>query len=399
MGKVATTFCTLVGILIMGLMLSLYWYNTSGHDSTIIEKKVLVSTRSSGTRVVPTHQDLQTLVWPSDIWGIVTKPALERQGWPATKAIDTVDLMQKLRQSGVALSYYLVNIGAGDGCIEADNYECDPLNVLLASNTSSSPRPTSPWRGLLIEPDPVQATVLRRAYHSNGVTVVEKGVNSSSIIDRLSSHRALPFHFDLLKMDTDSADCDVVDALLSHGSFRPKVILAEFNIMYPPPIRYNLVDDGQWRFGTHNGKLIDQCSLSYLFDRMESHRYVLLQVDGWDAWFVRRDIADAHLNVPVYYDAVSWYLAGYASVDFMPRFIDQTAYGATYTNGLSLSCLQWTEQVRDVAARENRTLTTEEVDHMLRDLSEVVPQVMQQTNNIHQYQLSRSKLDMLTNHS
>jgi hypothetical protein len=394
--KRAAAFPRLIGILVLGLVAPVYWYNTSGHDSATEKKTLLPTTMSRSPRVVPTRQDLQTLAWPSDIWGIPAKPALERQGWPATKAIDMVDLMNKLQQqSGVSLSYFLVNIGAGDGCIEAYKYECDPVNVLLASNISSSSPPTSPWRGLLVEPNPGEAVVLRRMY-PNGVTVLEQGINSSSIFDRLSSCPELPFDFDVFKMDTDSADCDVLDALLSRGLYRPKVILSEFNILYPPPIRYNLVDDGRWKFAAHNSKLIDQCSISHLVDRMEFHDYVLFQLDGWDAWFVRRDIADAHLHLPAYYDTLSWYLAGYAGIGYMAQFINLTLYGAPYTNGLSLPCLQWTKRVRKAAARQNRTLTTDEVDHMLRDLSEVVPRVMQQENNTQQYRLSRFKLDQNT---
>lgn len=93
---------------------------------------------------------------------------------------------------------------------------------------------------------------------------------------------------------------------------------------------------------------------------MEEHNYVLIQVDFWDAWFVRRDLADAHLGLPVYYDALSWFVAGFANVDYRARFINTTAYGAPFSNGRSTPYLRWTDLVRDAAVQENRPLTKEE---------------------------------------
>jgi hypothetical protein len=61
---------------------------------------------------------------------------------------------------------------------------------------------------------------------------------------------------------------------------------------------------------------------------MEDHGYVLLQIDFWAAWFVRRDLADAPLGwgyQSIYYDALSWYVAGYATIDYRSSFIETTA--------------------------------------------------------------------------
>jgi hypothetical protein len=319
------------------------------------------------------------------------KPALERHDWPATKAVDSFDLIRKLQQSGAALNYFMVNVGAGDGCIKHLKYECDPVNTLLASSFSSSSPSRAPWRALLFDPSPLNAEVLRQTY-ANAI-VLQDAINSSSIVNILSAHKELPVDFDVFKIDIDSADCDVIEALLSHGSFRPKVIVSEFNIMYPPPIHYNLVDDGKWLFGARFSKLYDQCSLAYLENMMKSHNYVLFQVDFWDAWFVRRDVANAHLGLPVYYDALSWFVAGYARVDYKDNFIEHTAYGKQATNGLSAPCLRWTDLVNDKAGRENRTLTAEEAGNLLREVSEFVPRAMQSTNNLQQYMLSLTAFD------
>jgi hypothetical protein len=45
-----------------------------------------------------------------------------------------------------------------------------------------------------------------------------------------------PRHFDYLKIDIDSYDCDVLAAILSAG-YRPKVVQMETGTM-PPPVRF-----------------------------------------------------------------------------------------------------------------------------------------------------------------
>ena len=77
------------------------------------------------------------------------------------------------------------------------------------------------------------------------------------------------------------------------SNFDPKLLQIEYNIVYIPPIKFNLSFDSLYRWGEGmNGEypqLTNECSLSYLTSMMLKYDYVLLQVVLWDAWFVKKE--------------------------------------------------------------------------------------------------------------
>eukprot|EP00494_Astrolonche_serrata_P033765 UN34034 len=153
------------------------------------------------------------------------------------------------------------------------------------------PPELSHFRGLLVEPSN-EANTLTNTYDPTYTTVSRKGFdphNAESELDRLKA----PLNIDLVKYDTDGADCDVIEAMLK-SKYDVKLFQIEFNIVYVPPIKLNLYYDERYIWGLLNGddreyvfpQLTNECSLQYLVDMMESYGYYLLQLIFWDAWFV-----------------------------------------------------------------------------------------------------------------
>ena len=94
---------------------------------------------------------------------------------------------------------------------------------------------STPFTGHLYEPLPQFVHTLEATYQN---IVVHDGVNASTFPGVLEQD-GVPRTLDFLKYDTDGADCDAIFAALDAG-FRPHVILAEFNLLFPPPLRFNL---------------------------------------------------------------------------------------------------------------------------------------------------------------
>ena len=94
---------------------------------------------------------------------------------------------------------------------------------------------------------------------------------------------------------------------VSDAGWRPAVVMAEFNINFPPPMRFNLpltppttyhwglfvTDQSREHKGDKVGpQLSNQCSLQHFVEMMDAHGYQIIQVDWWDVYFVRADVVD-----------------------------------------------------------------------------------------------------------
>ena len=99
----------------------------------------------------------------------------------------------------------------------------------------------------------------------------------------------------LVKIDIDAYDCAVLGALLASG-YRPFVLVVEINFDMPPPLEFAVHYSDRWagwKDDCHYG-----CSVAYATRMVGSFGYVLLQVDGWDAVYVRAEFAPLFGAVP-----------------------------------------------------------------------------------------------------
>jgi hypothetical protein len=127
-------------------------------------------------------------------------------------------------------------------------------------------------------------------------------VTPDDIVQVLERH-AVPTTFDFLKIDVDSIDCPLLDALLAPGAFRPKLFAIEVNIEIPPPILFSVLyrptelvglAHPVWDEGTFFRWGVMGCSASYI-DRIAARAgYALLELvddeNGGEALYVRRDL-------------------------------------------------------------------------------------------------------------
>ena len=92
--------------------------------------------------------------------------------------------------------------------------------------------------------------------------------------------------FDLLKIDIDSVDCEVLQAVLSVR--KPLVVSIEINPAFPPPISFNMKwhTDVQHQVGSPS--VLYGCSLSFAIEVAYRQGYELLHFSLEDAYFVQK---------------------------------------------------------------------------------------------------------------
>jgi len=292
-------------------------------------------------------------VWPSDALGVAPRQVAERAafgvGCADSKTVSNVDLLLALQQRGVALNHHLVNMGAGDDCVRATvPAECDEANVLLPLGTTPAAANSAklaqsderqraargtlpPYAGVLFEP--TQPAPGLHVYDKESVRVDSTRVSAANVVALLDAAR-VPADVDLLKFDIDDTDCDVLHALLTtanerHQLYRPKVVQAEFNVMFPPPLRYTAVDDTRWKWGAatkHATQASNECSLAALVDIFAAADYVLVQVDYWDVWFMHAPVFAALSPQLHTYDDATWYVHGFAGQPSVANCLRATAF-------------------------------------------------------------------------
>ena len=142
------------------------------------------------------------------------------------------------------------------------------------------------WGGLYIDATPEDMEKVRRRYAGRTDITVRNAFITAENIAGIFAEAGVPEEPDLLSIDIDGNDYWVWKAL---SSYRPRVLVIEYNAAYPPPRRwimeYNPVH--RWDWTTHFG-----ASLSALTDLGNSLGYALLGTDrqGVNAFFLRRDL-------------------------------------------------------------------------------------------------------------
>ena len=123
-------------------------------------------------------------------------------------------------------------------------------------------------------------------------------VTPSSLVASFQSHNT-PIDFDVLKLDVDSIECPLLDAVMSAG-YRPRVIISEASPAWPPPLLFRreaaeytpprCLSAKKKHVWLHvGGEFFYGCSLQETYEVLKPHGYVLVQYAMEDATFVHRD--------------------------------------------------------------------------------------------------------------
>jgi hypothetical protein len=141
------------------------------------------------------------------------------------------------------------------------------------------------WRGLLIEGDVHFAAAAAARYTGLPVAIHQALVTAENIVPIFQQHR-VPLAPDVLSIDIDGNDYWLWEAL---GSYRPRLVVIEYNAAYAPPNRWVMAYNPShvWGRDTYYG-----ASLSSLAELGRRLGYALLATDrnGVNAFFVRRDL-------------------------------------------------------------------------------------------------------------
>jgi hypothetical protein len=178
-----------------------------------------------------------------------------------------------------------VDIGAGDG--------------IRGSNTYALFR--RGWRGVGFEGDERRARRLARAYRNfEGVEGRHALVTPSNVVPLLNEV-GVPRDFGVLSLDIDSYDYWVLDAVLK--SFRPRVVVTEINEKVPPPVRFVVRYDPDFRLQHH----FFGYSIASLEELCARHSYALLALEYNNAFIAPRELVG---TLPTL-DAATAYRRGY----------------------------------------------------------------------------------------
>lgn len=174
----------------------------------------------------------------------------------------------------------------------------------------------SGWRGLWIEASAASYAKASENYareiDANRLKIICRAVTPDNV-EELFKQGGAPEEPDLLSIDIDGNDIYVWKAITS---YRPRVIVVEYNSIFPPPQRWAVVEDPNYgsSMTSHFG-----ASLSSFCDVAADKGYVLVgcSLSGVNAFFVRKDLAhpnqfaapfsaENHYEPPRYYLIRDW---------------------------------------------------------------------------------------------
>ena len=210
---------------------------------------------------------------------------------PADKQLSTAWQLEDIITHLPSSDQFLVNIGAAS--VEGGIY--DPTCSLLNASDSS-------FGALLIDPKANPAFFSAYPRRSN-IRIVHDYIWSESIISGIFQKYNVSKNFTLLKIDVDSYECSLLDAIL-RADYRPQLIHTEFNPIFPPPVVFMPIYDPKtkldWRpaLWAHSGPFYG-CSLSALSKVLRLYDYLLVEVDFWDVIYIQRELVQAgDMQVP-----------------------------------------------------------------------------------------------------
>jgi hypothetical protein len=178
----------------------------------------------------------------------------------------------------------VVDIGAGNGVRWSNSY------ALLSSG----------WKGLGIEADPQKYALLKKVYSNFSQAHASDALADPQNIGSLLRQFDIEKNFGVLCLDIDGNDYWVLDAVLT--DFRPGLVVTEINENIPPPIRFAVKFDPNFRLRYH----FYGYSIAALEDLCQKHRYGILQLEYNNAF-----LAPAELGAAYFRDAKTVYEQGY----------------------------------------------------------------------------------------
>jgi hypothetical protein len=159
-------------------------------------------------------------------------------------------------------NHWCVEFGAGDGVTLSNTYN-------LIANKG--------WASVQIECDSDKYTSLSNTHLANpNVVCIHELVSfeGSTTLDNLLSKTLIPTDFDFLSIDVDGNDYHVWDSL---QTFRPKVVVIEFNPTIPQQVEFVQPRDINLNQGS---------SLLALVNLAKRKGYELIAATDWNAFFV-----------------------------------------------------------------------------------------------------------------
>jgi hypothetical protein len=163
----------------------------------------------------------------------------------------------------------LVDIGAGDG--------------RTGSNTLALFK--SGWTGVGVEWDGRKMRKLARVYEQlPGASACRLRVTPENVVPLLEAY-GIESSFGLLSVDIDSYDYWVLDAVLE--SYRPRVVVTEINEKIPPPIRFRVKYDPDFRSREH----FYGYSISCLEELCARRGYALIDLEYNNAFLAPKELA------------------------------------------------------------------------------------------------------------
>jgi hypothetical protein len=181
-------------------------------------------------------------------------------------------------------AHVAVDIGAGDG--------------VRGSNTYALFR--QGWGGIGVEGDERRARRLARAYKNlNGVEAVHALATPLNVVSLLKANN-IPREFGVLSLDIDSYDYWVLEAILK--SFRPRIVVTEINEKIPPPVKFVVKYDPNFKLQHH----FFGYSIACLEDLCERYDYALIALEYNNAFLAARELRGVR---PL--DAATAYRTGY----------------------------------------------------------------------------------------
>ncbi len=167
---------------------------------------------------------------------------------------------------------FFVECGAGNG------YECNSLYLLMQG-----------WTGLWIEANPRSCRSIRHA-HKDAIDrqrlFLKEAPATAETIETILREANTPPEPDFLSIDIDGNDYWIWKSI---QSFRPRVVVIEYNALHRPPVEWIMPENNthQWKRDAYYG-----ASLSSMETLGKEKGYTLVgcNFSGGNAFFVRNDL-------------------------------------------------------------------------------------------------------------
>jgi hypothetical protein len=144
------------------------------------------------------------------------------------------------------------------------------------------------WSGLFLEASDELFPHLEKNFRAYANVRCHKTAVTSANIEELLAANKVPTNLDLLSIDIDGNDYWVWKAITR---WQARVVAIEYNAAYPPPIKWVMKEDPNYRWNGTNYHGASLTSLS-LLGRQKGYTLVGTDSRGVNAFFVRNELVD-----------------------------------------------------------------------------------------------------------